>query len=295
MPWDCTDCPDCRGWLLHLGHQVRLRQVRRASGLRVGRDMFPPSWSFFTDDSLMLEMRYLELRAPELDLDDLEMPETRGFAMRRGHKGKILRMARARAAKQLRGVAAAQLSLESSMAVMPGRNLFSRRAGNFHHVERCGWCHPGRHHGAGGKKSSKKSTNGDARLKWLEVVREARDAEKAAATRCADFAVVPELSDSEHDEGLSTARPQVSNVVREPKSKFVATQSLQPAEVLQPPPPVAVAARAKPRVRTRRRGARCVCCPSDGKKAAEADGDLVSLADFVVVRSDAGSEEWEVI
>lgn len=286
---DCQDRDLCRGRVLRMAREARERRLRGAAGLRLGRE--PQGFS------MELEM-YLgdggELRDLELDTgcaEEWEVRELRGFAMRRGRKGRILRMARAKAARQLRGAPPRQPGQESSILVMPGRNLFSRRAGNNHHVARCGMCHPGRHHGAGGKKASKKCSSalGDARERWLDVVHEARDAEKAGIARSVvvDLAeAVPLLSDpdlaekSPPTQGIIAARPAKSG----------------PTAALLPPPPVVVARTKTRKQDTRRRRAGCACCPADRVDAAAvADSGSPLSTDFVMVGSNADSEEWQVL
>merc|ERR1719422_1530339 len=146
-------------------------------------------------------------------------------------------MARAKATQQLRGTMAGQSGLESSLLVMPGRNLFSRRAGSFHHVERCSMCHPGRHHGAGGKKALKKSRPGSAaRESWLDVVQEARRAERAGAEGGIDLAEsAPQSGNPEAAEPLP------------PQGSAPAASAESGAMMACPPPPQVVFARAKAR------------------------------------------------
>lgn len=269
-----------------MAHEARERRLRGASGLRLGRA--PQGFS------MDLEMYLGELRDPELDegcAEEWEVRELRGFAMRRGRKGRILRMARAKEARQLGGAAARQPGFESSILAMPGRNLFSRRAGNYHHVERCGMCRPGRHQGPGGKKALKKCRRavGDARERWLDVVREAREAEKAGAMRSDDLADAeallqlssPELADLlSSSQGIAAAIPAESGAIA----------------AWQPPPPVAVARAKTWKQDTRRRRAGCACCRADRSSGgATAESSSPRSPDFVVVGSNADSEEWEVL
>merc|ERR1712008_512004 len=72
--------------------------------------------------------------------------DTRGFAMRRGHRGRVVHHCRAEPA-------------------LPGRCSFKRRAGGHRDVYRCGMCKPGRHHGPGGAKSLKNASS-SACVEW---------------------------------------------------------------------------------------------------------------------------------
>jgi len=109
-------------------------------------------------------------RVNEVDRFCCEFPEvddcidTRGFAMRRGNRGRVVH-------RKKRGEAEFEL---------PGRSSFKRRANGHRDVYRCSMCKPGRHHGAGGAKSLKKVQGSQARNRWLDVLGEARDAEHSA-------------------------------------------------------------------------------------------------------------------
>lgn len=281
---ECLDCERCQRKILRMAHVARERRLRAASGLRLGRE--PRGFS------AELEMHLGDLHDPDLEqgcAEEWEVRELRGFAMRRGRKGRILRMARAKAAKQLRSAAFRQPELESSISVMPGRNLFSRRAGNNHHVERCSMCKPGRHHGPGGKKALKKCrAGGVVRKRWLDVVQEARDMEKADALRSVDPA--------------ETSLQLITPVLVKPLLSTQGSVNAIPAEssliVVWKPPPTLFVARAKTRKQNnRRRCAGCACCPADRSSIAGAVADSRSptFSDFVMVGSNADSDEWEVL
>ena len=100
--------------------------------------------------------------------------------MRRGRRGRIMRMAMpaAERGRRLGRAAHGQCQEEPSVLLLPGRSLFGRQAGNYRHQPRCGMCRPGRHRGHGGKKALKKVGAGghQARARWLEVVRESAEA-----------------------------------------------------------------------------------------------------------------------
>eukprot|EP00448_Togula_jolla_P004513 CAMPEP_0170620810 /NCGR_PEP_ID=MMETSP0224-20130122/28262_1 /TAXON_ID=285029 /ORGANISM="Togula jolla, Strain CCCM 725" /LENGTH=198 /DNA_ID=CAMNT_0010947019 /DNA_START=70 /DNA_END=667 /DNA_ORIENTATION=+ len=81
--------------------------------------------------------------------------DTRGFAMRRGHRSRLL-------------------------PAQVGRNKFKISTSSGRDIARCGMCRPGRHHGAGGAKAYKK-VNPDARAQWQRVLGEARHAELAGS------------------------------------------------------------------------------------------------------------------
>eukprot|EP00930_Biecheleria_cincta_P008293 TRINITY_DN109708_c0_g1_i1.p1 TRINITY_DN109708_c0_g1~~TRINITY_DN109708_c0_g1_i1.p1 ORF type:complete len:272 (+),score=35.97 TRINITY_DN109708_c0_g1_i1:59-817(+) len=79
----------------------------------------------------------------------------RGFAMRRGHRGRVVHS-----------------SEGHSPEAMPGRSSFKRRAGGHRDVLRCSMCKPGRHHGAGGAKALKKVKGSQTRQRWLTLLDE---------------------------------------------------------------------------------------------------------------------------
>mmetsp|Transcript_24105 Transcript_24105/g.53426 ORF Transcript_24105/g.53426 Transcript_24105/m.53426 type:complete len:223 (+) Transcript_24105:71-739(+) len=101
--------------------------------------------------------------------------DTRGFAMRRGHRSRLL-------------------------PAQVGRNKFKISTSSGRDIARCGMCRPGRHHGAGGAKAYKK-VNPDARAQWQRVLGEARHAELAGSG-----ALEPE-SDQLARHQLSARRP----------------------------------------------------------------------------------------
>lgn len=283
MEYPDPDCELCQRKIVRMAHVARERRLRAASGLRLGRE--PRGFS------AELEMYLGEIHDPDLDegcAEDWEVQELRGFAMRRGRKGRILRMARAKAVKQLRW----RPELESNISVMPGRNLFSRRAGSYHHVERCGMCHPGRHHGPGGKKALKKSRPGcSERMRWLGVVQEAREVKKTGALRSLDLA----------EASLQLIIPAIAK----PSLSTQGSVAPMPAEngliVALPPPPTPDVARVKTRKQdVRRRRAGCTCCPANRISSipgavADIGSPKSTFSDFIMVGSNADSDEWDVL
>mmetsp|Transcript_116905 Transcript_116905/g.377278 ORF Transcript_116905/g.377278 Transcript_116905/m.377278 type:complete len:259 (+) Transcript_116905:114-890(+) len=228
-----------------------------------------------------------------------EMRDLRGFSMRRGRWGRILRMARPAAATRRAGRAVA---FESSVLILPGRNLFSRRAGNYHHVERCGMCRPGRRQGAGGKKSSKKCSaalNCSARDRWLEVVREARAA-KAAGLDGADEPQPMPLPRAPIRAAVAAPPPPSSTVALAPMMLSSATAPAAPkdqeGETVKPPPPPPVAALGRVKMPRRRRGS-CLCCAVGSAGAvASAKGSHELSEGFVIVSTEATfGKEWLVV
>jgi len=94
-----------------------------------------------------------ELHCPELLEEDFA--KSRGFAMRRGHRGRVVHS-----------------SEGHSQEALPGRSSFKRRAGGHRDVLRCSMCKPGRHHGAGGAKALKKVKGSQSRQRWLTLLDE---------------------------------------------------------------------------------------------------------------------------
>eukprot|EP00811_Abedinium_folium_P016094 NODE_25037_length_601_cov_18.569620.p1 GENE.NODE_25037_length_601_cov_18.569620~~NODE_25037_length_601_cov_18.569620.p1 ORF type:complete len:118 (-),score=19.13 NODE_25037_length_601_cov_18.569620:172-525(-) len=104
----------------------------------------------------------------------VEFRDVRGYAMRHGH--------------------CARLSCLGSC----GRANFARRAGGHRDVLRCSNCKPGRHHGDGGAKATKKVRGSSSRGPWLQLCEEVRNAEKAFGRGIFDdelFSLAPSLSD----------------------------------------------------------------------------------------------------
>lgn len=203
-------------------------------------------------------------------------------------------MARAKAARRLRGSAAiAGPPGEGEILVMPGRNVFGRRAGNQHHITRCSMCHPGRHHGPGGKKGLKKKKtyrSVKTREMWLDTLREAREASRAGVLRDADL----------YMEAQQLSRPEVAEPL--PPAQIATQVCQEEEEEVQPwqPPPPAAAGMARGRRRrqgTRRHfDVRCACCLVDrGGRGIVAETGSPPSSDYVIVGSSADSEEWELV
>lgn len=84
-----------------------------------------------------------------------DFAKCRGFAMRRGHRERVVH------------------SMEGhSQEALPGRSSFKRRAGGHRDVLRCSMCKPGRHHGPGGAKALKKVKGSQTRHRWLTLLDE---------------------------------------------------------------------------------------------------------------------------
>lgn len=242
--------------------------------------------------------------------EEWELRELRGFSMRQGRRGRIMR--RARPAPEIllwhldRASRSGEL-YEPSALLLPGRSKFGRQAGNYRHQPRCSMCRPGRHRGAGGKKARKKVGNSHCRVpraRWLSVVREARSWQGEAASAVEAYAL--EADDVAYGYALKAfwqteaasaleapapieQRPPAASNPR-PTSTAPAPSEPQPAA---PPPPPAVARRqrASRAKASRRAAARCLCCrPADGSPSASSSGSFVDTG-----LREAWFEEWLLV
>lgn len=107
---------------------------------------------------------------PSIPHEDWEVREMRGYAMRRGHRRRLLK------------------------PTFVGRNAFKRKAGGQRDVLRCSMCKPGRYHGPGGAKALKKLSSSNSRGQralWSEVLHEARNSEKTYNRHEDDGCIAP--------------------------------------------------------------------------------------------------------
>jgi len=114
--------------------------------------------------------------------------DRRGFAMRRGHRDRVVHSVKATGRPG---------------EVLPGRSSFKRRAGGHRDVVRCSMCKPGRHRGAGGAKSLKKVKGSKARTAWLDVMAEVRQAELH------DIALLPKMATWETQQSEPAVMPSL--------------------------------------------------------------------------------------
>jgi len=188
--------------------------------------------------------------------------DTRGFAMRRGHGGRVVHHC-------------------SAQSALPGRCSFKWRAGGHRDVYRCPLCKPGRHHGPGGAKSLKNVRGSQVRMKWLDVHAEVRQAEHAAKEV---YDVMP-----------SKPSPNLTGQTKPPSSQETAAAMRvpeQPSPVPMLPGPLSISLRRCqcPDCPQRRRRLRYSIIPESGgqKEKRETEAYDTILADLPNI------DEWSL-